>query len=156
MHRNAHLSYKRYKVQKILFQWPSKAHKYQCTQNTFFLYFSDFSIFFYFYFENKTKLKLNNQTKIDKQHESIKEICRCMKAWFQKQIRNQAKRVLLKIERIKAEDKQKRQLSFRLFYHPHSTSPWPWRLKGTCPSMTTKGHRRIRIPLKLSQKAQSF
>ena len=45
VHRDSHLIYRRYTVQKILFQWPSKVHKYQCTQNThcfciFFLFFS--------------------------------------------------------------------------------------------------------------------
>ena len=47
MHKDAHLSYKWYKVYKTLFQWPSEIHKYQCTQNThcfciFFLFFNFF------------------------------------------------------------------------------------------------------------------
>ena len=32
MYGDAHLSYKWYKVQKTLFQWPSKVHKYQITK----------------------------------------------------------------------------------------------------------------------------
>ena len=54
------------------------------------------------------------------------------------------------IERIKAEDKQKRQFNIRLLSHSHSTSLWPCRWKGMCPSMSTKGHIRIKILLKLS------
>ena len=52
--------------------------------------------------KNKTKQKKEKQQqqqqqqqKHVKQHKSMKERCRCMKAWFQKQIKNQAKRVLL-------------------------------------------------------------
>ena len=50
------------------------------TKHTLFLYFSDFSKFFFLFFlyvkQNKAKLK-NNQTKT---YERMEEICRCMKA----------------------------------------------------------------------------
>ena len=83
------------KLQKIksletLFQWPSKVQKYQCTQtHTVFVFFFSFG-FSLFILKKKKK-----PTKTNKQHESMKERCKCMKAWFQKQIRNQAKRFLL-------------------------------------------------------------
>ena len=65
MHRDAHLTYKRYNVQKTLFQWPSKVHKYQCTQtHTIFFFFSDFSvILFYFYLKEKKNQKWNETNK---------------------------------------------------------------------------------------------
>ena len=47
VHRDAHLSYKRYKIKKTLFQWPPKVHKYQCTYNTHcFCIFLIFQIIF--------------------------------------------------------------------------------------------------------------
>ena len=51
VHRDSHLIYRRYTVQKILFQWPSKVHKYQCTQNT-----HCFCIFFLFFFFTQNTL----------------------------------------------------------------------------------------------------
>ena len=64
------------------------------TKHTLFLYFSDFSIFFYMKNKSKQTKKIIKQKHV-KQHESMKERCKCMKARFQKQIRNLAKRVLL-------------------------------------------------------------
>ena len=40
--------------------------------------------------------------------------------------------------------------NIRILHYPHNTSLWLWRWKGMCPGMTTKGHKGIRIPLKLS------
>ena len=61
-------SYKLQEIQslEILFQWPSKVHRYQHTQTH-----TVFVLFYYYYFIEKKK-KLNNQTKTDKQHESMK------------------------------------------------------------------------------------
>ena len=53
VHRDALLRYKRYKIYKILFQWPSKVHKYQCTQNTYC--FCIFLIFDFFLMKSKIK-----------------------------------------------------------------------------------------------------
>ena len=73
------------------------------TKHTLFLYFSNFK--FFFYIKNKIN-KTENKQKHVKQttwkhernmhmHEGMIEGCRWMKVWFQKQIRNQVKRVLL-------------------------------------------------------------
>ena len=68
MHRNAHLSYKRYKIEKNMFQWPSKVHKYQCTHNTHcFLYFSNLSK------KNLYKKKTENKQKHIKQSKAKKK-----------------------------------------------------------------------------------
>ena len=48
--RDVHLSYKRYKIQETLFQWPSTVHKYQCTQNTHCFYIF---LIFQFFLKNK-------------------------------------------------------------------------------------------------------
>ena len=67
MHRDAHLSYKIYKIEKTLFQWPSKVHKYQYTQNTqCFCIFLIFQFFLKFFYEkqNKAKLKTNKQKNV--------------------------------------------------------------------------------------------
>ena len=62
VHRDAHLSYKRYKVQKTLFQWPSNVHKYQCTQNRHCFYI----FLFFFFFEKKINKTKTNKNMLNK------------------------------------------------------------------------------------------
>ena len=80
MHEDAYLSYRRYKVKKYWFFGHPKVHKYQYTQiHTVFIFFIFFIICLFLRAIKEIKNAKINRCKI----------MQCMKAWFQKQIRNQ-------------------------------------------------------------------
>ena len=73
MHRDAHLSYKRYKVlENFVVMAIQGTQVSMYTKHTLFLYFSNFSnLFIYLFFifikaQNKEKLKINKQKPLNK------------------------------------------------------------------------------------------